>query len=206
MPTGAGVGAGPYHSQSNEGWFTHTAGLKVVFPSSPRDAKGMLIAAINDPNPVLFFEHKALYRSLKDEVPVGYYTTSIDQGAVVQEGSDVTIITYGMGVHWAKEIAEAIGCDAHIFDLRSLAPLDYDGIRKAVEATGKVLVLQEDVEIGGIGSDVCRWIGENMFEELDAPVRFVSSLQSPVPFHPDLEANYLAKSRLQESLQDLMDY
>ncbi len=206
MPTGAGVGAGPYHSQSNEGWFTHTAGLKVVFPSSPRDAKGMLLAAINDPNPVMFFEHKALYRSLKDEVPVGYYTTSIDHGAVVQEGSDVTIITYGMGVHWAKEIAEAIDCDAHIFDLRSLAPLDYDGIRKAVEATGKVLVLQEDVEIGGIGSDVCRWIGEHMFEELDAPVRFISSLQSPVPFHPDLESNYLAKSRLQESLQDLMDY
>ena len=163
----------------------------------------MLLAAINDPNPVMFFEHKALYRSLKDEVPVGYYTTSIDQGAVVQEGSDVTIVTYGMCT-LAKEIAEALECDAHIFDLRSLAPLlrrySYGGRghRKSISIT-------RDVEIGGIGSDVCRWIGENMFEELDAPVRFVSSLQSPVPFHPNLEANYLAKSRLQESLQ-IMDY
>jgi 2-oxoisovalerate dehydrogenase E1 component len=207
MPTGAGVGAGPFHSQSNEAWFVHTPGLKVVYPSTPEDAKGLLIAAINDPNPVLFFEHKALYRSISSEFPQEYYETEIGKARQVRIGMDVSIITYGMGVMWATEYADAhpeISID--ILDLRTLLPLDYKAIRTSVNNTGKVLVLHEDTLTGGIGGEVAAWIAQNCFEFLDAPVMRCASLDTPVPFNPQLEKNFLAKSRLHEMVQKLIHY
>jgi len=207
MPTGAGVGAGPFHSQSNEAWFVHTPGLKVVYPSTPMDAKGLLIAAINDPNPVMYFEHKTLYRSISGEVPDEYYEIEIGKAKHVQQGTDISIITYGMGVHWAKEYAEkqtAISVD--ILDLRTLLPLDYDAIKSAVQRTGKVLVLHEDTLTGGIGGEISAWINEHCFEMLDAPVLRCASLDTPIPFNIELEKNFLAKSRLDEIIQKLMKY
>jgi 2-oxoisovalerate dehydrogenase E1 component len=207
MPTGAGVGAGPFHSQSNEAWFVHTPGLKVVYPSTPEDAKGLLIAAINDPNPVLYFEHKALYRSISGPVPEGYYETPIGKARRVQEGDDISIITYGAGVHWALEYAGAhpeISID--ILDLRSLLPLDYDAIRISVSTTGKVLLLHEDTLTGGVGAEIAAWIGEHCFSLLDAPVLRCASLDTPIPFNIDLENNFLARSRLDGFVQKLMEY
>ncbi len=207
MPTGAGVGAGPFHSQSNEAWFVHTPGLKVVYPSTPEDAKGLLIAALADPNPVMFFEHKGLYRSISGPVPDGYYTIEIGKARVVQPGSDICIITYGAGVHWAMEYAaEHTGTSFYILDLRTLLPLDYDAIREAVSSTGKVLLLHEDTLTGGIGGELAAWIGEHCFEHLDAPVMRCASLDSPIPFAIELERNFLAKSRLDECVQKLMGY
>ncbi|MEJ7823042.1 MAG: dehydrogenase E1 component subunit alpha/beta, partial [Chitinophagaceae bacterium] len=171
MPTGGGVGAGPFHSQSNEAWFIHTPGLKVVYPSSPEDAKGLLIAAINDPNPVMFFEHKALYRSITGNVPEEYYEIEIGKAKVVKEGEDLSIITYGAGVHWAVEYANANPeISINILDLRTLLPLDYPAIKEAVRSTGKILILHEDTLIGGIGGEISAWINEHCFEWLDAPV------------------------------------
>ncbi len=206
MPTGAGVGAGPFHSQSNEAWFTKVPGLKVVYPSTPADAKGLLIAAINDPNPVMFFEHKALYRSVSGMVPTDYYEIEIGKANVVQEGNDVSIITYGAGVHWALEIAKTLEVGVEILDLRTLAPLDYEAIEKTVNKTGKVLVLHEDTLIGGIGGEISAWINEHCFESLDAPVMRCASLDTPVPFAIPLENNFLAKARLKESLEKLVNY
>ena len=207
MPTGGGVGAGPFHSQSNEAWFTHTPGLKCVYPSTPEDAKGLLIAAINDPNPVMFFEHKALYRSVSGAVPDMYYETPIGKARKVQEGTDISIITYGSGVHWASQYAAshpAISID--ILDLRTLLPLDYDAIRASVTATGKVLILHEDTLTGGIGGEISAWISEHCFQHLDAPVLRCASLDTPVPFSIDLENNFLAKARLDECVKKLLDY
>jgi 2-oxoisovalerate dehydrogenase E1 component len=206
MPTGAGVGAGPFHSQSNEAWFTKVPGLKVVYPSTPADAKGLLIAAINDPNPVMFFEHKALYRSVSGMVPSDYYEIEIGKANVVQEGNDVSIITYGAGVHWALEISKTLDMSIEILDLRTLAPLDYEAIEKTVKKTGKVLVLHEDTLIGGIGGEISAWINEHCFESLDAPVMRCASLDTPVPFAIPLENNFLAKARLKESLEKLVGY
>jgi 2-oxoisovalerate dehydrogenase E1 component len=207
MPTGAGVGAGPFHSQSNEAWFVHTPGLKVVYPSTPHDAKGLMIAAINDPNPVLFFEHKALYRSISGDVPEQYYEVEIGKARQVRTGLDVSIITYGMGVIWATEYAEAhpeISID--ILDLRTLLPLDYKAIRTSVNNTGKALVLHEDTYTGGIGGEIAAWIAQNCFEFLDSPVMRCASLDTPVPFNTELEKNFLAKSRLDEMIQKLINY
>jgi 2-oxoisovalerate dehydrogenase E1 component len=207
MPTGAGVGAGPFHSQSNEAWFVHTPGLKVVYPSTPEDAKGLLIAAINDPNPVLFFEHKVLYRSISADFPEEYYEVEIGKARIVRLGHDVSIITYGMGVIWATEYADAhpdISFD--ILDLRTLLPLDYKAIRTSVNNTGKVLVLHEDTLTGGIGGEVAAWIAQNCFEYLDAPVMRCASLDTPIPFNTELEKNFLAKSRLDEIIQKLINY
>jgi 2-oxoisovalerate dehydrogenase E1 component len=207
MPTGAGVGAGPFHSQSNEAWFVHTPGLKVVYPSTPFDAKGLLISAINDPNPVLFFEHKALYRSISGPLPEEYYEVEIGKARHVRTGHDVSIISYGMGIIWATEYAEAhpeISID--ILDLRTLLPLDYKAIRTSVNNTGKVLLLHEDTLIGGIGGEVAAWIAQNCFEFLDAPVMRCASLDTPVPFNTELEKNFLAKSRLDEMIQKLLNY
>jgi 2-oxoisovalerate dehydrogenase E1 component len=207
MPTGAGVGAGPFHSQSNEAWFFHTPGLKIVYPSTPFDAKGLLIAAIEDPNPVLYFEHKALYRSISGPVPEDYYSIEIGKGRTVQDGDDISIITYGAGVHWAQDYS-----DAHpeysicILDLRTLLPLDYSAIRLVVERTGRVLVLHEDTLTGGIGAEIAAWIAENCFERLDAPVLRCASLDTPVPFNTSLEQNFLASDRLDEYVQKLMQY
>ena len=206
MPAGAGVAAGPYHSQTNEAWFTHTPGLKVVFPSSPYDAKGMLLAAFEDPNPVLFFEHKALYRSLSEEIPDGYYTVALGKAKVVRPGQDVSIITYGMGVHWAKEIVAELEADAEILDLRTLSPLDWEAIEDSVMRTGKVLVLHEDIMQGGIGADISAYINEHLFQQLDAPVMRCASLNTPVPFDAELEKNFLPKDRFRKKLQELLAY
>lgn len=207
MPAGAGVGAGPFHSQSNEAWFVHTPGLKVVYPSTPADAKGLLIAAINDPNPVLYFEHKALYRSISGEVPAGYYATEIGRAGSVKQGNDISIITYGAGVHWALEYAlQHPHISLDILDLRTLLPLDYEAIRAAVRRTGKVLVLHEDCLTGGVGAEVSAWIAEHCFSLLDAPVMRCASLDTPVPFNLELERNFLAKSRLDETVQALLKY
>lgn len=207
MPTGGGVGAGPFHSQSNEAWFTHTPGLKVVYPSSAEDAKGLLIAAINDPNPVLYFEHKALYRSVTGEVPAGYYETPIGKALVVQEGTDVSIITYGAGVHWAVAYSrEHARVSFDILDLRTLLPLDYEAIAASVGRTGKVLVLHEDTLTGGLGGEIAAWIGEHCFDQLDAPVMRCASLDTPVPFHTALEQNFLAKSRIGMFVDKLLSY
>jgi 2-oxoisovalerate dehydrogenase E1 component len=207
MPTGAGVGAGPFHSQSNEAWFTHVPGLKVVYPSTPADAKGLLAAAINDPNPVLFFEHKALYRSISGPVPESYYTVEIGKARQVQEGGDVSIITYGSGVHWASAwAAEHTDVSVDIVDLRTLLPLDHAAIRASVTRTGKVVVLHEDTLTGGIGGEIAAWIAEHCFKQLDAPVLRCASLDTPVPFSMELEKVFLAKARLSETLQQLLRF
>lgn len=207
MPTGGGVGAGPFHSQSNEAWFVHTPGLKVVYPSTPADAKGLLIAAVNDPNPVLYFEHKALYRSVSGAVPEEYYEVEIGKARLVTSGDDISIITYGAGVHWAMDYAKNhTDISIHILDLRTLLPLDYDAIREAVAATGKVLLLHEDTLIGGIGGELAAWIAENCFDKLDAPVMRCASLDTPIPFNMELEKNFMAYSRLDEYVEKLMNY
>jgi 2-oxoisovalerate dehydrogenase E1 component len=207
MPTGAGVGAGPFHSQSNEAWFTHTPGLKVVYPSNPEDAKGLLISAINDPNPVLYFEHKALYRSVSSLVPTGYYETAIGKARKVQEGGDISIITYGAAVHWAEAAASRHpGISLDILDLRTLLPLDHDAIGDSVRRTGKAIVLHEDCLTGGIGGEIAAWIAEHCFEWLDAPVMRCASLDTPIPFQVELEKNFLAQSRLDEMLVRLFKY
>ena len=207
MPAGGGVGAGPFHSQSNEAWFTKVPGLKVVYPSTPADAKGLLIAAINDPNPVLYFEHKALYRSVSGEVPDDYYEIEIGKARHVREGDEVSIITYGSGVHWADDYAaEHPEISIDILDLRTLAPLDYFAIREAVQRTGRVLLLHEDTLIGGIGGEIAAWIGEHCVDLLDAPVMRCASLDTPVPFNAELEQNFLAKARLGEMVDRLLTY
>jgi 2-oxoisovalerate dehydrogenase E1 component len=207
MPTGGGVGAGPFHSQSNEAWFVHTPGLKIVYPSNPADAKGLLMAAIEDPNPVMFFEHKALYRSVSGYVPEDAYIVPIGKARLVQEGDDLTIITYGSGVHWAEEYArQHPNLSIYILDLRTLLPLDYDAIREAVSATGKVLILHEDTLIGGIGGEIAAWISEHCFELLDAPVKRCASLDTPIPFNLDLEKQFMAYSRLPQYVEELMKY
>ncbi|GAA0531624.1 alpha-ketoacid dehydrogenase subunit alpha/beta [Chitinophaga japonensis] len=207
MPTGAGVGAGPFHSQSNEAWFTHTPGLKVVYPATPADAKGLLLAALADPNPVMYFEHKALYRSVSGPVPEGWYTVEIGKARVVQPGTDISIITYGSGVHWALEYARQHPQPSlYILDLRTLLPLDYEAIREAVARTGKVLVLHEDTLTGGLGGEISAWIAEHCFHLLDAPVLRCASLDTPVPFAAALEKNFLAKSRLDQCIRRLAAY
>lgn len=207
MPTGAGVGAGPFHSQSNEAWFVHTPGLKVVYPSTPMDAKGLLIAAINDPNPVMYFEHKALYRSVSGLVPDEYYEIEIGKARHVRDGEEVAIITYGAGVHWAEDYAaEHPEISIDILDLRTLLPLDYFAIRSAVQRTGRVLILHEDTLTGGIGGEIASWIAEHCFDLLDAPVMRCASLDTPVPFSIELEKNFLANARLHESIEKLISY
>jgi 2-oxoisovalerate dehydrogenase E1 component len=207
MPTGGGVGAGPFHSQSTEAWFTHTPGLKVVYPSTPEDAKGLLIASFEDPNPILFYEHKALYRAISGPVPEGYYTTEIGKAKTVQSGDDISIITYGSGVHWALEYAKNHPeLSIEILDLRTLLPLDYAAIKDCVIKTGKVLILHEDSLIGGLGGEIAAWITENCFQNLDAPIIRCASLDTPIPFAIELEENYMAKNRLHDCIQKLVNY
>ncbi|MDP4662966.1 MAG: dehydrogenase E1 component subunit alpha/beta [Salibacteraceae bacterium] len=207
MPTGAGVGAGPFHSQSNEAWFFKTPGLKIVYPSSPEDAKGLLLAAFEDPNPVMFFEHKYLYRSLNGQVPEGYYTTEIGKAKIAKAGTDVTIITYGLGVHWAMDLAtKHPGHSIEVIDLRTLVPLDFETVYASVNKTGKVLVLHEDTLTGGIGAEISARITEQCFENLDAPVRRCASLDTPVPFAAGLEKQFLATNDLETIFHELMEY
>jgi 2-oxoisovalerate dehydrogenase E1 component len=207
MPSGGGVGAGPFHSQSNEAWFFHTPGLKVVFPSNPVDAKGLLLAAFDDPNPVMFFEHKALYRQISAEVPEGYYTTPIGKALLVSEGTDLSIITYGMGVHWAKRLCESKGINADILDLRTLLPLDYEAIDQTVKKTNRVLVLHEDTLVGGIGGEIAAYISEHLFRHLDAPVLRVGGLDTPIPFSPTIEREvFMPVNRFTKAVEKLLQY
>ena len=207
MPCGAGVGAGPFHSQTNEAWFTHTPGLKVVYPAFPYDAKGLLATSIEDPNPVLFFEHKALYRSIRQDVPTNYYTLPLGKASLINEGNDVSVITYGAGVHWALDILKELKhISVDLIDLRSLAPLDTDAIYNSVNKKGKVMILQEDSMFGGIASDIAAMIMENCFEKLDAPVKRLASLDTPIPFAANLEADYLPKNKFKNDLLELLAY
>lgn len=206
MPTGGGTGAGPFHSQSNEAWFTHVPGLKVVYPSTPHDAKGLLLAAFEDPNPVMFFEHKALYRSESGPVPEGFYTVEIGKARQVRTGNDASILTYGLGVRWAEKAAADMGLDADIVDLRSLVPLDYEAIAASVKRTNRVLILHEDTLFGGIGGEIAAWISEHLFEHLDAPVMRAAGLDTPVPFAIPLEQNFFPVERMKEQLARLMKY
>lgn len=207
MPCGAGVGAGPFHSQTNEAWFTKTPGLKVVYPAFPEDAKGLLCACIEDPNPILFFEHKALYRSIKSQVSDGFFTLEIGKANTVKSGQKVSILTYGLGVHWALDLYEDYPENTvDILDLRTLKPLDYDAISMSVKKTGKVMVLQEDSSFAGIAAEISAWISEHVFEYLDAPVKRVCSLDTPIPFAANLEKEYLAKARVKACLDALLAY
>ncbi|WP_412984950.1 thiamine pyrophosphate-dependent enzyme [Pontimicrobium sp. IMCC45349] len=207
MPCGAGVAAGPFHSQTNEAWFTKTPGLKVIYPAFPYDAKGLLATAINDPNPVLFFEHKALYRSIRQDVPTDYYTLPFGKASLLKEGNDVTIISYGAAVHWALDtLSKNTDISADLIDLRSLQPLDTEAIINSVKRTGKAIILQEDSLFGSIASDLSSLIMEECFEYLDAPVKRVASIETPIPFAPQLEQQYLPKNRFEEELQALLDY
>lgn len=206
MPTGAGAQAGPFHSQSNEAWFVHTPGLKVVYPSTPTEAKGLLLASFEDPNPVIFFEHKMLYRSLKEDVTDDYFTMEIGKANLKAEGNDVSIITYGMGVHWAKEIVEKHNISADIVDLVTLLPLDKEAVIKSVKKTNRAIFLQEDCLTGGIGGDICSIISEECFEFLDAPVKRIGSLDTPVPFAGALEKQFLPQERFEAALLELVAY
>ncbi|MCU0348529.1 MAG: dehydrogenase E1 component subunit alpha/beta [Saprospiraceae bacterium] len=206
MPSGGGVGAGPFHSQTNEAWFVHTPGLKVVIPSTPYDAKGLLLAAFEDPNPVMYFEHKALYRAISEEIPDGYYTVEIGKARVAREGSAVSVITYGMGVHWALKVCEEEGIDADIIDLRTLLPLDYEAITATVKKTNRVVILHEDTLTGGVGSELSAWISEHLFEHLDGPLLRAAGLDTPVPFAIPLEQNYMPVERFRQQLRKLASY
>ncbi|MCP9200424.1 dehydrogenase E1 component subunit alpha/beta [Gramella sp. GC03-9] len=207
MPCGGGVGAGPFHSQTNEAWFTKVPGLKVVYPAFPEDAKGLLNTAINDPNPVLFFEHKALYRSIRQDVPTGYYTIAFGKAALLKEGEGITIITYGAGVHWALQTLEEMDYhQADLLDLRCLQPLDLESILNSVKKTGKAIILTEDSVFGSLASEISAIISEQCFENLDAPVVRVGSLETPIPFAPALEKGYLPRDRFAQKLKDLIDY
>jgi 2-oxoisovalerate dehydrogenase E1 component len=208
MPTGAGTGAGPFHSQSNEAWFFHVPGLKIVYPSTPSDAKGLLTASINDPNPVLFFEHKNLYRNvaLEEDVFDDYYRMEIGPARKVQNGNEVSIITYGAGVHWAQKHCAEKNIDADIIDLRTLLPWDKNAVENSVKKTGKAIILHEDTLTGGIGAEIAAHIAQHCFKYLDAPVIRTGSLDSPVPFNLDLEENFLPKERFKTDLETLLNF
>jgi 2-oxoisovalerate dehydrogenase E1 component len=207
MPTGAGMAAGPFHSQSNEAWFFHTPGLKIAYPAFPKDAKGLLLTAFEDPNPVMFFEHKGLYRSYAQDVPDGYYTIEFGKSNLLREGKDLSIITYGYGVHWAMEVLDKHkDISADLLDLRTLSPLDMEAVLNSVNKTGKVIVFHEDTLLGGIGGEIAAVISEKCFENLDAPVVRSASLDTPIPFSPELEQNFLPKERFEKQLLELWKY
>ncbi len=207
MPCGGDVGAGPFHSQTNEAWFTKTPGLKVVYPAFPYDAKGLLATAIADPNPVLFFEHKGLYRSVDQEVPTDYYTLPFGKASILRSGDAITIVSYGAAVHWAMDtLAKHPGIQAELIDLRTLAPLDTETIFRSVQKTGKLIILQEDSLFGGVASDISALVTEHCFAYLDGPVKRVASEETPIPFAKNLEDGYLPKGRFETELLDLLAY
>lgn len=207
MPTGGGVGAGPFHSQSNEAWFAHVPGLKIAYPSNPYDAKGLLITSFEDNNPVMFFEHKALYRSHNQAIPEGYYNIPFGQAAVAHEGTDLTIVTYGLGVHWALESVKHFNnASIEIIDLRTLVPMDIETIIQSVQKTNRVIVLHEDNMFGGLGGEIVAIINEKCFEYLDAPVKRCAGLDTPIPFSIPLEKNYMANSRLDSLIEEILKY
>ena len=208
MPTGAGTGAGPFHSQSTEAWFFHVPGLKIVYPSSPKAAKGLLIAAIEDPNPVLFFEHKSLYRSINEEVPEGYYTIEIGKANIVNKGDSLTVITYGALVPWTLECIKAnnLTNEVELLDLQTLSPIDYVTISESVKKTGKALLITEDTHTGNIMAEISSWLNESLFEYLDAPVKRLSSADLPVPFNSELEKLFLPQKNILEKIQEILAY
>jgi len=207
MPTGAGTGAGPFHSQSNEAWFTKTPGLKVVYPAFPDDAKGLLLASVEDPNPVIYFEHKYLYRNLTGQVPDGFYTFEIGKAKTLKHGTQLSIITYGLGVHWSLDyLIKNPGVSATLVDLRSLQPWDKEAVTSAVKATGRVLVLHEDTMTSGFGAEIAAWIAEHCFQYLDAPIMRCASLDTAIPMNKILEDSFLANSRLSETIRKLLAY
>jgi 2-oxoisovalerate dehydrogenase E1 component len=207
MPTGAGSGAGPFHSQSTEAWFFHVPGLKIVYPSNPEDAKGLIIAAIEDPNPVLYFEHKFLYRTLKGMVPENYFSIPIGQGKIETEGKKLTVVTYGLGVHWVKELLPQFeGNTIELIDLRSLLPWDKNLVVESVKKTNKVLIVHEDTLTGGIGAEIAAYISEHCFKFLDAPVKRIASEDTPVPFNKLLESNFLPMGRLKKAMDEMLQY
>ena len=206
MPTGGGTAAGPFHSQSNEAWFFHTPGLKVVYPSTPADAKGLLLAAFEDPNPILFFEHKAMYRSVRGQVAISPHTVKIGEARQVLSGDDIAFITYGMGVNWCEEVIDELGISATLIDLRTLVPWDKESVRKAVLKTGKVVIVHEDTLQGGIGGEIAAWIAEHCFTHLDAPVVRVGSMDTPIPFNAKLEDNFMAKRQLRDKVKYLLSW
>ena len=206
MPAGAATQAGPFHSQSNEAWFTHVPGLKIVYPSNPYDAKGLLLTSFEDPNPVLFFEHKALYRGIEALVPEGYYNIPFGKAATLRQGNACCIISYGLGVQWAMSLVNEINLDAEILDLRTLVPLDYESIDNAVKKTNRVLILHEDTLFGGIGGEIAAYISEHLFQHLDAPVMRCAGLDTAIPFAKRIEDLFLAKHRLKQKLEELISY
>lgn len=206
MPTGAGVAAGPFHSQSNEAWFFHTPGLKIAYPSTPFDAKGLLNASFEDPNPVIFFEHKALYRSITSKVPSEFFTIPFGKARTVQHGNKATIVTYGFGVHWAMQAAKEHQLDVEILDLRTLLPYDQEAIAESVRKTNRVLVLHEDTQTGGIGAEIAAWVAEDLFHYLDAPVARLGSLDTAVPFAPTLEKAFLPTGKIIDKINGLLAY
>ena len=206
MPCGGSVGAGPFHSQTNEAWYFKTPGLKIVYPSNPADAKGLLLASFADPNPVIFFEHKALYRSMTADVPSDYYTVEIGKANLVTQGIQASIITYGLGVKWAQEVAEKLDLSIDVLDLRSLAPLDYEAIASTVKKTSRVLLLHEDTLVGGVGAEIAAYIAQHLFKHLDAPVVRVASMDTPIPFAKSLEKEFLPVERLEIALRELIEY
>lgn len=210
LPSGGGIHGGPFHSTNPEAWFFHTPGLKIVAPSTPYDAKGLIKSAIRDPNPVLYFEHKYLYRHAKAEVPDEEYLVPIGKADVKQTGNDVSVITYGTGVHWALEAAEQLfaeGCEIEVVDLRSLMPFDKEAILASAKKTGKVLIVHEDTLTGGIGGEIAAVISESAFEFLDAPVKRVASLDTPVPYAPTLEEYFLPNTqKVIDALRKLAAY
>ncbi|ASU32645.1 alpha-ketoacid dehydrogenase subunit alpha/beta [Mucilaginibacter xinganensis] len=207
MPAGAGTGAGPFHSQTNEAWFTKTPGLKVVYPAFPADAKGLLMAAIDDPNPVMYFEHKYLYRSTSGDVPGGDYYVEIGKAKVIKEGTAASIITYGLGVHWAIEYAAKYPeLSVEIIDLRSLQPWDKEAVEASAKKTGRALVLQEDTLTSGFGGEIAAHLAEHCFKYLDAPVMRCASLDTAIPMNKALEEQFLAKARLAETMEKLLNY
>ena len=207
MPTGGGMAAGPFHSQCNEAWFTQVPGLKIVYPAFPKDAKGLLNTSFEDPNPVMFFEHKGLYRSLKEEVPNDYFTIPFGKASLLKEGNDVTIVTYGMGVHWAlAALKENPEISADLIDLRTLVPLDTTAIFDSVKKTNRVIILHEATMFNGFGAELSALISENCFEYLDAPIKRVASIDTPVPFINQLEQQFMPNERFKDELKELVGY
>ena len=207
MPCGGGVGAGPFHSQSNEVWFTKVPGLKVVYPSHSYEAKGLLNASIEDPNPVMYFEHKYIYRTVSEEIPENYYTLELGKAKIRSIGADATIITYGLGVHWALNVMKSFkNYSIEIIDLNTLIPWDKELVFNSIKKTGKVLLLSEDTLINGFIGEISATISEEIFEYLDAPIIRVGSLDTPVPFSNNLEKSFLSNSRLKEKLEKLLKY
>ena len=208
-PVGGGTGAGPFHSQNVEAWFTHVAGLKVVAPATPRDAKGLLIAAFEDGNPVLYLEHKLLYRSARERVPEGWYTVPLGRARVAREGTDATIVTYSVGLSWALEAAERLAAEGRsieVIDLRTLQPWDGEAVLGSARKTGRVLVLHEAPTTGGFGAELAATIGREAFEWLDAPVSRLGALDTPVPFSKALEEVFSPRGRLLPALRELLAY